>query len=69
MTTDGTATIGTVILAFVCGFVPGAGYALLGRWRLAAANILTLHWFAVGFLLAPVHCAVLANRRRGGSDA
>jgi len=47
--------------AFVLGFVPGAGYAYLGEWRLAAANFLTLNWFVLGcFFITPLHCGVLA---------
>jgi len=51
-----------IVAAFILGFVPGAGYAFLGEWRLAAANLLTLNWFVFGFfLVTPVHCGYLAG--------
>jgi len=56
-----------ILAAFVLGFVPGAGYAYLGEWRLAAANLLTINWFVFGiiFCLTPAHCAYLAATADG----
>lgn len=49
------------LVAFVFGPL---GYALLGKWTLAVLCLVTLNWFLLGFLVAPIHCRKLIDDAR-----
>lgn len=54
------------LLAFVAGPL---GYAYVGKWGLAVLCLLTLNWFLLGFLVAPLHVQRIIESARSDLDA
>lgn len=53
------------ILGALLGFFPPFGYMYVGKWGWALLDVLTLHYFFLGFVLAPLHIVKMISDAKG----
>lgn len=51
-------------LMLISLFIPPLGYVLTRKWGYLALNIVTINYLALGFVVVPVHAALLVVRAR-----
>lgn len=51
-------------LAAALGIFGFIGYLYVGRKKLALLNFVTMNYFSLGFIIAPIHCYLIANKEQ-----
>lgn len=51
------------IIAALLGFVGFIGYLYVGRKKLALLNFVTMNYLSLGFIIAPIHCYLIADEK------